>query len=68
MLWVVQAKERSQLEAQLAEAEQRLATVQREREQHEQRLSAATDSVEGAQLKGLELQDGCAVSRLCRTI
>ena len=48
----MQAKERSQLEAQLAEAEQRLAAVQREREEHENRLSAATDSVEGAPFKG----------------
>lgn len=58
MLLVLQAKERSQLEAQLAEAEQRLATVQRERVEHEQRLSAATDSVEGAPFKGW----GCSMA------
>ena len=46
----LQAKERSRLEAQLAEAEQRLAAAQREREEEEARLSAATDSVEGARL------------------
>ncbi len=46
----MQAKERSRLEAQLAEAEQRLAAAQREREEEEARLNAATDSVEGARL------------------
>ncbi len=46
----LQAKERSWLEAQLAEAEQRLAAAQREREEEEARLIAATDSVEGARL------------------
>jgi septal ring factor EnvC (AmiA/AmiB activator) len=46
----LQAKERSRLEAQLAEAEQRLAAAQRERKEEEARLNAATDSVEGARL------------------
>ena len=44
----LQAKERSQLEAQLTEAEQRLEAVQKEREEQEERLSAAAERVEGA--------------------
>ena len=48
----LQAKERSQLEAQLAEAEQRLEAVQKERAEQEEHLSAATDRVEGAPVSG----------------
>ena len=48
----LQAKERSQLEAQLADAEQRLEVVQKERAEQEEHLSAATDRVEGVPVCG----------------
>ena len=67
----LQVKERSQLEAQLAEAEQRLEAVQKERAEQEEHLSAATDRVEGAPVcvvhgPGWEVMHWVEADWLCR--